>query len=195
MSAAGPPQGANWSPSGGVGVVNSAAEAPQGANWSTSGGSAAAIAASVCGAIVIAAVLLAGCATTAPPPNRAELRVQVADTERAFARTMAERDFAAFTSFLSDEAVFFAGTKVLRGKDQVAAAWKRLYEKPQAPFSWEPSEVEVLDSGALAISSGPVRDPSGKLAGTFTSIWRLDAPGVWHIIFDKGNDACDCAKP
>jgi hypothetical protein len=55
MSAAGPSQGANWSPSGGsaaamaarVGVVIRAAGPSEGANWSPSEGSAAAIAASV----------------------------------------------------------------------------------------------------------------------------------------------------
>jgi hypothetical protein len=50
--------------------------------------------------------------------------------------------------------------------------------------------VEVLGSGTLALSTGPVRDPSGKLIGTFTSIWRQDAPGVWRIVFDKGNPVC-----
>ena len=45
-----------------------------------------------------------------------------------------------------------------------------------------------------ASSSGPVFDPSGKQIATFSSIWRLEAPGVWRIIFDKGNDVCDCAK-
>ena len=145
---------------------------------------------------VLAAVaaLLAGCATTAQLPDVADLRQEVAATERAFARTMADRDFAAFATFLSAEAVFFDGTKALRGRETVAAAWKRLYEKPEAPFSWEPGEVEVLDSGTLALSSGPVRNPSGKVIGKFTSIWRRDAPGVWRIIFDKGDDACDCAK-
>ena len=73
--------------------------------------------------------------------------------------------------------------------------WKRFYEGPTAPFSWQPETVEVLDSGDLALSSGPVRDPQGKLVATFTSIWRLEAPGTWRIIFDKGNDVCDCPKP
>ena len=90
--------------------------------------------------------------------------------------------------------MFFTGPKPLHGKDAVAAAWKRFYERPQAPFSWEPETVEVLASGTLAISSGPVRDPSGKLFATFTSIWRLEAPGVWRVVFDKGNDVCDCPK-
>ena len=44
-----------------------------------------------------------------------------------------------------------------------AAGWRRLYEQPQAPFSWEPQEVVVLASGNLALSSGPVRDPAGKV--------------------------------
>ncbi|GGC86598.1 YybH family protein [Undibacterium terreum] len=123
-----------------------------------------------------------------------ELQKQVADTERAFAKTMATRDHAAFTRFLSEETVFFSGPSPLHGKQQVADWWKKFYEKPDAPFSWEPEQVEVLDSGTLAISSGPVRDPQGKLIATFTSIWRLEAPNTWRIIFDKGNEVCDCPK-
>ena len=140
--------------------------------------------------------LLASCATApiAAPQNAAALREQVFATERAFARTMAERDFAAFTSFVSEEAVFFTGPTPLRGKAQVAAGWKRFFEKKEAPFRWEPAEVEVLDSGSLALSSGPVHDPAGKQIATFTSVWRQEAPGVWRIVLDKGDAACDCAK-
>ena len=124
-----------------------------------------------------------------------DLQQQVANTERAFAKSMADRDHAAFASFLSDEAIFFSGPKVLRGKQQVAAAWKRFYEGPTAPFSWQPEQVEVLPSGQLALSSGPVRDAQGQLIATFSSIWRLEAPGVWRIVFDKGDDVCDGPKP
>ena len=138
--------------------------------------------------------LLAGCASPVPRPGATELERQVADTERAFARTMADRNHAAFTSFLAEETVFFTGPQPLRGKAQVAAAWKRFYEKPEAPFSWAPEQVVVLDSGTLALSTGPVHDPRGKLVATYTSIWRLEGPGVWRIVFDKGNDACDCTK-
>jgi ketosteroid isomerase-like protein len=144
--------------------------------------------------LLAAVALLAACATPPAPPTLAELARQVSDTERAFAKTMADRNFAGFVSFLSDEAVFFTGPKPLRGKDAVASAWKRFYEKPDAPFSWAPDKVEVLDSGNLAISSGPVYDPSGKNFATFTSIWRQEAPGVWRIVFDKGSEVCDCAK-
>lgn len=123
------------------------------------------------------------------------LRQQVMDVERAFAKTMADRDLRAFAAFVSDEAVFFSGLAPLRGKEQVVAWWARFYEGPQAPFSWEPDEVEVLASGRLALSSGPVRDPSGKLVARFTSVWRLEAPSQWRVVFDKGSPVAEAARP
>ena len=144
------------------------------------------------GALICA---LTACAVNVQKSSMQDLQQQVADAERAFAKTMADRDHAAFTAFLSDETVFFSGPEPLHGKQLVAEWWKRYFEQPAAPFSWEPETVEVLDSGTLALSTGPVRDARGKLFATFTSIWRLEAPGTWRIVFDKGNDVCDCAKP
>jgi ketosteroid isomerase-like protein len=145
---------------------------------------------------LIAGGVLSLCAAGAgAAPTNAELKKQVADTERAFAATMKARDHVAFTSFLSDEAVFFTGAAPLHGKEAVAKGWKRFYEKPAAPFSWEPDEVEVLASGTLAISSGPVYDPGGKLISRFSSIWRQEARGQWRIVFDRGSEVCECRKP
>lgn len=123
------------------------------------------------------------------------LRQQVEETERSFARTMADRDFEAFLSFLSEETVFFSGDTPLRGRQAVADAWKAYYEGPKAPFSWAPELVVVLDSGTLALSSGPVYDPGGTRVATFNSVWRLDADGRWRIVFDKGSPECTEASP
>ena len=145
--------------------------------------------------IAVGGLLLSSCAAAVPPvADHAVLRQQVMDTERAFARTMATRDYSAFMSFLAEDAIFFSGSGPLRGKQQVADQWKRFYDGPAAPFSWEPETVEVLDSGTLALSSGPVVDPSGETTNTFTSIWRLEEPGKWRIVFDKGNPVCDPAQ-
>jgi ketosteroid isomerase-like protein len=143
---------------------------------------------------LVCAALLGACAAPSPRDIRAAER-EVADTERAFARTMADRDYAGFKLFLSEDAIFFSGSTALRGKQRVADAWQRFFEKPEAPFSWQPEQVQVLDSGELALSTGPVRDAQGKLFATFTSIWRREAPGQWRIVFDKGAEICDCAKP
>jgi uncharacterized protein (TIGR02246 family) len=134
-------------------------------------------------ALALLAAAMSGAAIADEDPRAR----QVADTERAFARSMADRDHAAFTALLSEQAVFFGGGgQVLRGKAAVAAGWKAFFDGAQAPFSWEPDQVQVLADGTLALSTGPVRDPGGKLIARFNSIWRQEAPGQWRIVFDKG---------
>ena len=61
-------------------------------------------------------LLAAATAASAVPQTRApsDARQSVAEAERGFASSMARRDLAAFTSFLSEEAVFLstAGTEI-----------------------------------------------------------------------------------
>lgn len=144
--------------------------------------------------LLAAAGLLVACHQQ-PHVDRSSLQQEVIATERAFAQSMAQRDRLAFNRFLSDEAVFFSGDRVLRGKPQVAAAWQRFFPAAQAPFSWEPEQVEVLDSGTLAMSSGPVRNAQGRVIARFSSIWRREAPGQWRIIFDHGSEVCEASSP
>ena len=115
-----------------------------------------------------------------------ELVAQVRAAEVAFAGAMAKRDLDSFASHLAEEALFFGAKDVLRGKAAVVAGWKRYFEGATAPFSWAPQTVEVLASGTLGLTSGPVLDPGGKQIGTFSSIWRREADGRWKVVFDKG---------
>jgi ketosteroid isomerase-like protein len=126
--------------------------------------------------------------------DRTTLAEEVLGAEQAFAATMVARDHAAFTRHLAVDAVFFDGEKAVRGKAAIATAWKVFFERPNPPFSWTPESVEVLDSGALAYSSGPVFDPKGKRVGTFNSVWRREPDGAWRVVFDKACSACDCMK-
>ena len=116
----------------------------------------------------------------------ATLKRQVFAAESSFAASMAKRDLEAFASHVSPEAIFFGDTTVMRGKRAVIDGWRRFFSEPHAPFSWRPEVIEVLPSGKLAISNGPVFDPAGKKIGNFSSIWRRELDGTWQIIFDKG---------
>jgi ketosteroid isomerase-like protein len=140
-----------------------------------------------------APMALLGCASAQPGMDSAAAAKQLSDTERAFAKTMAERDHAAFASFIADEAVFLMGGKPLRGKAAVVENWKRFYSAPKAPFSWQPDHVQVLDSGGLGYSTGPVFDAEGKQFARFYSTWRREAGGAWRIVFDDGCNLGSCA--
>ena len=58
----------------------------------------------------------------------------------------------------------------------------------RAPCVDHPDEVEVLASGDLAHSSGPVRNPKGELTARFNSVWRREAD-AWRIVLDVANPA------
>jgi ketosteroid isomerase-like protein len=139
----------------------------------------------------VGALLACGLApATATEPVEA-LAARVRAREVAFAKTMADRDHAAFATFVAEEALFM-GRAVLRGRKAVAEGWKPYFEGPRAPFSWQPDRVEVVESGTLAFSSGPVYDPEGKRSGTFNSTWRLEKDGEWRVVLDSGCPPCPC---
>lgn len=124
------------------------------------------------------------------PMVQQQWQQQVEQTERAFARSMAERNLEAFASFVSEEAVFFGDRGPLRGRQAVRDGWAPYFATPAAPFSWEPDQVEVLPSGTLAFSSGPVRNAAGAVIARFNSVWRLEQvvpQPVWRVVFDKGS--------
>jgi ketosteroid isomerase-like protein len=128
----------------------------------------------VCGAVNVAA------------QSTADWSAEVFAAERAFARSMAERDFAAFGRYVAEDTVFFNGNTALRGRDAVLAAWKPFFDGPAAPFSWEPDQVQVLESSDLALSTGLVKSPDGVVTARFNSIWQRQADGRWRVVFDKG---------
>ena len=50
----------------------------------------------------------------------------------------------------------------------------------------------MLDSGTLALSTGPVFAPDGKRVGQFNSTWRRGKDGRWKVVLDNG---CQCGAP
>ena len=140
--------------------------------------------------LAVLTLILGPLALRAQAPDPA-LRQQVFAAESTFAASFARRDTAAFAALVAPDAVFF-GQGALRGKAAVVEGWRGMLLEPTPPFSWKPEVVEVLESGTLALSSGPVLDPDGKRVGTFNSVWRRERDGTWRVVFDKGCPPCNC---
>lgn len=120
-----------------------------------------------------------------PQAEQQRWQHQVRQREQAFAQTMADRDFVAFSRFIDDAAIFFDPQPIV-GKAAVTEAWRSFFESKTAPFSWRAEQVVVTQDGALAHSSGPVFDAQGQQIATFNSVWRRQADGGWKVVLDKG---------
>lgn len=132
--------------------------------------------------VCLAAAAIAGVLRRVPHDEREEVRAH----ELALAATMAARDFDGFAELLAGDAVLIGKGGAWRGKPAIMRAWRRLYDGDQAPFAWMPDMVEVAGSGTLGYASGPVFAPDGRETGTFHSVWRLEAPGRWRLVFARG---------
>ncbi len=132
-----------------------------------------------CCSVICVALLLAVPVVAGDPVD------EVRRAEVAFAKAFADRDAAQFFSFVADDAVF-AGGRTSSGKTAVVESWSRFFEGPVAPFSWGPERVAVDASGTIGLSMGPVYDPEGKHAGSFTSTWVKQKDGSWKVLFDSG---------
>jgi len=109
-------------------------------------------------AVILVTLGLAGGTAAGEMPTAEDLTENLKAAEMAFAQTMADRDHAAFSSFLAEEAVFFNGENELRGKAAVASAWKPFFEGPAAPFSWRPDTAAARSAKSIV---GQPPYPSG----------------------------------
>lgn len=139
---------------------------------------------------MLAAVAATAAGAAAAQADTDALAARLDAAERAFARSMAERDLDAFSRHVADDAVFLNNGKPLRGKAAIVEAWRRFFAPGPAPFAWVPDAVVVLPSGRLGQTVGPVSAPDGKVFARFNSTWRLDDDGQWRVVLDHGSDVC-----
>lgn len=138
------------------------------------------------------ALPLLGCAS-ASPKSELDAATSVRDAEaaeRAFARTMADRDLAAFADWIAEDAIFLNGRAPLVGREAIVSFWARFFDAGPAPFAWEPDQVVAIEDGSLAWSEGPVTASGGGVTLRFHSVWRREPDGRWRVVFDQGHSVC-----
>ena len=141
--------------------------------------------------VLISLALLGLAAQAAAADTMNEVRCR----EIGFSRATEIQDMAAFRSFIDADARFVSNS-VLRGVDDIAAAWSVFFGADGPLIKWRPQVIEVLEDGRLALSRGPYRvtttDADGDPVeqwGTFNSVWRLNDDGQWRVVFDAGSPA------
>lgn len=118
----------------------------------------------------------------ATAPGAAQPSTIVA-AELAFSRAAKERgQWTAFRQYAAPGAL-------LHGKDGPFAIepWLATQTDPPEATQWEPRAVVMSCDGAVAVSQGRYRDPSGKV-GNFLTVWERQPDGAYRYVFDAGGD-------
>jgi len=108
---------------------------------------------------------------------------------------MADRDFKAFITFLSPDAVFFSGScRQTRARRGGGRSGNRYFRRPQSAIFLGTRSCRSAGLGrARTEHRAGVRGPQDRPVA-FNSIWRLESDNVWRIVFDKGEAVCN-TKP
>jgi hypothetical protein len=150
--------------------------------------------------LALAAMVLGGIMSVAPPGASAQdrsyrrssdrefnQRVRRADpgkvvaTELAFARAAQEKgQWTAFADFAADDAVMFVPEPVN------AKEWLRKQQDPAQAVRWQPHQVWSSCDGTLAVTKGAWQRPDGS-TGYFTTVWERQRNGEYEWVLDQGD--------
>jgi ketosteroid isomerase-like protein len=129
-------------------------------------------------------LLLALFAVSVPAQN---VHQQIVDTERAFAKMVAEKGTRdGFMEFLAPVSVMFM-PDIVNGRD----AWKARQPSPES-LTWNPVWVDVASNGAIAYSVGNSqyrakgKDDPQVVYGHYLSVWMKQPNGSYRAELDAG---------
>jgi uncharacterized protein (TIGR02246 family) len=132
--------------------------------------------------------------TQAPPPDTHDAEVQaLKDTEAAWARVMAAKDYEKSMSYYADDAsLLMANAPAINGKDAIRVAFKPMFDDPNFALTFQGSRIEVAKSGDLGYTQGAytltITEPKTKKPvtdkGKYLTAYKKQADGSWKAVGD-----------
>jgi uncharacterized protein (TIGR02246 family) len=143
--------------------------------------------------------------TQAPPPDTHDADVQsLKDTEAAWVKVVAAKDFEKSMSYYADDAsLLWPNAPTINGKDAIRAALKPFFDDPNSSLAFQPSRVEVAKSGDLGYAQGTytitTTDPKTKKPvtdkGKYLVAYKKQADGTWKAMADMDNSDMPLPAP
>lgn len=135
--------------------------------------------------------LISACATT-PRADRAAEEARIRELDRQALRAAQAKDAATFANLYSADATHFpANLPAARGREAIRRAWAEGLAMPGLAIQWDPTRIEVAESGDLAYVMGTYRVggdmPGGRLddRGNYIVVWKK-IDGQWRAVADIG---------
>ena len=143
--------------------------------------------------------------TQAPPPDTHAADVQaLKDTDAAWAKVIAAKDFEKFMSYYADDAsLLMPNAPTINGKDAIRAFFKPLSDDPNFAMTFQGSRIEVAMSGDLGYTQGAytmtVTDPKTKKPvtdkGKYLTVYKKQADGSWKAVADMSSSDTPLPAP
>jgi uncharacterized protein (TIGR02246 family) len=138
--------------------------------------------------------MLLGCNSAAAPGARTADEEAIRKLDADWVKAAQSKQVDAWLAFYSADAVVLPpNDKVAANRDGIRKAVGELLGLPGLAISWQPSKVEVAQSGELAYLYGAYEvswDEAGKRTtdlGKNVEIWKKQSDGSWKCIVDTWN--------
>lgn len=148
-----------------------------------------------CAAFVAASLLMLAACNTQPAPDTKAAEAAVRKADADWVKAAQGKKAEDWVAFYSDDVVILPpNDKTYNGKEAARKPVADLLAMPELVISWQPTKVEVANSGDLAYLYGTYQitanGPDGKPMtdnGKMLEIWKKQADGGWKCILDTWN--------
>jgi uncharacterized protein (TIGR02246 family) len=145
--------------------------------------------------LTFALSFLHGCGPAAPVDMRAQDDAVIRANAIASCAATNAKDLEKTLSFYTDDAVQLSdGAPMLRGKDQLRAAWKATFAQTGTGLTFATAAVDVSKAGDLAVEHGTYdyssTDQAGNVhhqTGKYVDEWKKQPDGTWKVAIDIDN--------
>ena len=147
------------------------------------------------GAATFALTLFATSCTQQPSADtRAANEAAIRDADIAWSKAADAKQVDTVLSYYADDASSFVDKgPIATGKQAIGDSWRDLFSMGYA-ISWQPTKVEVAQSGDLGYSQGTyeqkLSDSQGNpevSKGKYVVVWKKDPGGNWKAVAEIAN--------
>lgn len=120
---------------------------------------------------------------------------QIRDLEQQWVEAVEERNIDAIVDlFAEDGRIMPPNAEAVTGRDSIRETWQGLLDLPELDFSFEPTEVNVAESGDMAYAIGTYRltyqeegqEEPTQDSGKYVDIWEK-VDGEWKVMVETYN--------
>lgn len=130
-------------------------------------------------------------AAAKPAVDRAAEEKALRETDLAWAAAAGKKDVDATVAFMADDGVTMSPNAPLsKGKGAIRKEWEGLTGLKDGTISWEPTTVQVAESGEMGFTTGTWKmswtdQKQGKLEdhGKYLELWKKSG-GKWLCYYD-----------